>query len=188
MNLNWGLFKHMRTQASVSLSISALFLATISLGLLSSNQANAGTLTASTKATATLASSCSLSVSNFSLGNISASSISDTTTYQVNSGNIAVTCSKGVSYQIFMNNGLYSTTARDMKGASKGDTIPYTICRVSTVNGSQCSDDYWGEDSAHSLQSVGTGALQNLPAYLMYKKGFYTPDNYSDTMTATLSF
>lgn len=172
----------MLTQGGILL----LALSAITIGSVTS--AKAGTLTASTKATATLASSCSISVSNFTLGNVSASSLSDTTTYQVNSGNVAVTCSKGVAYQIFMNNGLYGTTGRNLKGASKGDTIPYMICRVSTVNGSQCSDDYWGADSAHSLQSTGTGANQNLPAYIMYKKGFYTPDNYSDTMTATLTF
>lgn len=148
----------------------------------------AGTLSANTKATATLASSCTITVSNFALGNITAASVSDTTSYAVASGNVMATCSKGVSYQIFMNNGLYGGSGRNLKGVSKGDLIPYMICRVNTVNGSQCSDDYWGMDSAHSLQSTGTGAMQTLPAYIMYKKGFYTPDNYSDTMTATLSF
>jgi spore coat protein U-like protein len=173
-----GKFKHLATHI--------VMLIFACLGFI--NISHAGTITASSKASATLAANCTISVSNFSLGNITASSTSDTTNYVSASGNITATCSKGISYQIFMNNGSYGTTGRNMKGTSKGDLIPYMICRVNSVIGSQCSDDYWGLDSAHSLQSIGTGSVQTLPAYIFYKKGFYTPDNYSDTMTATLSF
>lgn len=158
------------------------------------SQANAGSITASTKASATLQGVCTISTSGISFGNIASSGTAQTM-YAATPGNVQVLCTKGTSYAIQLNAGVNETNSgRRLRGATSGDLIMYAICATNSFSGSwatgQCTAGAWFSDGSYNypINSTGTGAMQNFPAYGVIQTGYYTPDTYSDTITATISY
>jgi spore coat protein U-like protein len=158
------------------------------------SEANAGALTATTKTSATLQGFCSISTTSIAFGNIAAQGTVQTI-YAPSQGNVQILCTKGTSYSIQLNAGSNETNSgRRLRGASSGDLIIYAICPTASFSGTwatgQCSAGAWFTDGSYNypINSTGTGSIQNFPAYGVIQTGYYTPDNYSDSITATVSY
>lgn len=159
------------------------------IGLISQS-ALAGTTTGIFKPNVSLSSSCTISSTDASFGNLTGAP----TTYWT-TGTVQTLCSKNVNYsiQLGMGNSPDVNNYRQMTGAVSGDKIKYAICKTqSNVNGTWggtsagCSSPWRG--SLYPMNSTGTGSLQTFPFYPLTQTNFYTPDNYSDTIIATVVY
>jgi spore coat protein U-like protein len=164
---------------------------------LNSSIATAGSVTAKTQATATIAKACSISASNVSFGNL------DLTQTQTNAnGTINILCSNKTSYTIGMTYGTpatagYYTNGQPdtglMTGAVSKDVIAYGF-QSGPINNNNAA---WGRSSP--VTGTGTGSMQTVTMYGeaqlassgpggQYVSRYPTPDNYSDTVTLTLTY
>lgn len=172
---------------------------------------SSGSITANAKTTATLASVCTISAQNVNFGQISLPVSAQTST-----SSMSVQCTKGSTYTISLAyGGVYGTGSSGtfeasscyglqfpppscfysysnyynygkMSGAASGDSIAYSI-QVPN-NPSQV----WNTGN-YSYSSTGTGSNQSISiiANLVPSQTtnqFPTPDNYSDTVTATITY
>lgn len=158
----------------------------------SENQAQAGTNTASTKATATLAAQCNISATNINFGNIVGAP--GNTVFSA-AGNVSVLCNKNASYILRLNAGVnVYNYGRYLKGAVSGQTMNYAICQTPAFTGSwatgNCATGIWFSDGPYDyyISGTGTGAVQSYPMYGAIQTGYYTPDDYSDTIQASITF
>jgi spore coat protein U-like protein len=152
--------------------------------------AQAGGVSASTQATAAISANCTISATDISFGTIALNK----TTNMAN-GAIRVLCTKNSNYSIGMSfgtpdpngytlNGKYNDGM--MIGENYHDVVTYAI---TSSNGAPYS---WGLQGA--VVGTGTGAVQTYPTYGIATTGYFghsyypTPDNYSDTVTVTLSY
>lgn len=159
-----------------------------------SSVAHAAKTTQSVNVSSSISSTCSIEAGNASLGNL-AQTTATSQKVQTNA-NILVQCTKNTSYTIGINLGANTQSSnRYMKGATSGDLIQYGICSGpnGTVNPWYCPADANGSTSwtvspgiTHSY--IGTGSIQTIPAYIFAPTGYYSPDNYSDTASAILTF
>jgi spore coat protein U-like protein len=171
---------------------SYITMAVVSLLCVSLN-ANAGSLTAATKASATLNKTCTIGASNVNFGTLNLAA-SNYTTYA--NGSFSVLCTKGTSYSILLTygtpatNGYYQNGRPStglMTGATSGAHIAYGL-QQQPINNSLPS---WG---ITPYTSVGTGGIQNITVYGEVQLNAFgipaypTPDNYSDNVTATLTY
>ena len=166
----------------------------ISLVLVLAIPVQAGTTTATTQAIAKLQGMCTIATTGISFGNIVAQGSSQLV-YSPSAGNVQVLCTKNTSYSIQLGAGAHETNSgRRLKGVNSGDLIMYAICSTPSFTGSwstgQCTAGAWFTDGTfnYPVTSNGTGSLQNFPIYGVIQTGYYTPDNYSDTITATISY
>lgn len=151
-------------------------------------------LTSNTKATAQLVAACNISATNINFGNIA--STGGTQTLWSSPGNVQVLCNKNASYNIQLNAGvnMSGSYGRQLKGSVSGDLLHYAICPTQSFSGSwstgQCTAGAWftGGPFNYPINGTGTGTAQNYPTYGAIPAGFYTPDNYFDTITATINF
>ena len=164
----------------------------IMAGSLMSAPTFAAQTTATPKATATLAKSCTISATGIDFGNVTGSSH---TQWAPSAGNIGVLCSNQTAYTIALNMGLDNIShSRNMVGTNSGQTITYTVCQTQSFSGTfgsggSCGKT-WRTDTDVSVTYAGTGNgfLQNIPTYGIINSGYYTPDTYSDTITATITY
>lgn len=164
-------------------TIKNIFLA---IGIVSFSYAHAGNINTTTQAIASLSKTCSLSATNINFGTLTPA-VSNMAT-----GTLSMLCSKNTSYSIAMH---YATLAPQdspnaglMTGAASGDKIVYGVFR---------STDYgqptWGYAP---LAGTGNGQIQNYTMYGVAQLNrwptiyspYPTPDNYSDTVTTTVTF
>lgn len=165
----------------------------IALLLGTSLQANAGSLTATTKASATLSKTCTIGASNVNFGTLNLAA-SNYITYA--NGAFSVLCTKGTSYSILLTYGTPATSGYYqngrpstglMTGANTGQHIAYGL-QQQPINNSLPS---WG---ITPYTSVGTGGIQNITVYGEVQLNAFgvpaypTPDDYSDNVTATLTY
>lgn len=162
------------------------------MSLFGAGNSYSASLTTTPKATATLVSACTVSTQPINLGDITASS--STLTLASGTGDVVVLCSNKVSYNISLNLGVNNAgqSGRWVIG-SLGQKIPYFICSSAAVNAGQtncATTSYWFYDgtSRYVVNDIGTGVSQSHPSYGFIAKGFYTPDTYTDTITATISY
>lgn len=156
------------------------------LGMLSFSYAYAGNVNSTTKATASLSKSCSLSATNISFGTLTPA-VSNMAT-----GTLSILCSKNTSYSIAMR---YATLAPQdspnaglMTGSVSGDKIVYGIFKTTDYG-----QPTWGYSP---LSGTGNGQTQNYTMYGVVQltrwptiyAPYPTPDNYSDTVTTTVTF
>lgn len=143
------------------------------------------------KPTVILASACSISSSSIAFGDLTATG-SPATNWAT--GTISAKCTRNTAYNIQLNYGLSvdSNNYRRMTGVNAGEKILYTVCQTKASSGS-----VWGIDSgcvvpwrgsSFPLYSSGTGNTQTFTMYAMTQTNYYRPDNYTDTMTATLVY
>lgn len=168
--------------------ISALGL--ISCITLLSSGAQAGTTSANMQTQATLGTTCTISASTVNFGDLSQKTASPQVVTETE--NFQALCTKNTAYTIQIDDGANTSgNNRYMKGASSGTLLQYGICYTNfvSVNPWSCAsgDDSWNPTvPAHAF--TGTGVVQNITAYIFAPTGYYVPDNYTDTTTATLSF
>lgn len=142
------------------------------------------------KSTSTLSSSCTVSVGNVNIADLNGTAKDVWTT-----GSIQTLCTRqtNISIQLSLGNNVDSYNYRQMTGSISGDKIKYTICQTKSANtvgwggpSAGCTSPFRG--SSYPLNTSGTGFLQNFNFYLLTQSGFYTPDNYSDTIVTTILF
>lgn len=150
-------------------------------------------LTNNIQTTATLASTCQINSTNIDFGNIGGNA----TLHMSSAGAVNVLCSNKTSYTIRLNSGINngSATTRYLVGSATGDKVVYAICKTASWSmadlvGGQCSSGPWytqgGND--YPVTGVGTGATQSYPSYGFIESGYYSPDTYSDLITATITY
>lgn len=158
---------------------------------ISLNIAQAGSITTNNKATATLISTCSITGINVDFGNLTAT---NTPTTLWATGGVQALCSKNANYsiQLSLGNNVDPNNWRRMIGASNGAMIQYTLCQTQSSSGTfgtasgGCTVAWRG--TQYPKNATGTGSIQSFPVYGWSSTGFYTPDTYSDTITATITY
>ena len=137
-----------------------------------------GTVTTQMTVTATVLPNCLLSASNLAFGNYAGALINSTST-------ISVTCTNTTPYNVGLNPGLATgatvTTRKMQNGANR---LSYSLYQNSTHTTN------WGNTvNTDTEPGIGSGAVQSLTVYGQLPAGQYvTPGNYSDTITATITY
>ena len=141
--------------------------------------AAAATTTATFTVTATVTTNCTLTANNLNFGTYAGAIVTGTTT-------LTATCSTGTPYTIGLNAGTSagaSVTTRAMTGPGT-DLLHYGLFQdaAHSVN--------WGDTPGTDTEaSTGTGAAQTFTVNGQIPASqFVQPGNYSDTITATLTF
>lgn len=160
-----------------------------------SSQAHAGTSSAVAQAKATIGSVCNVSATNINFGVLN---LQATNNINTANGTLMVQCTKKTSYSILMTFGTPATGAYYlngkpltgyMTGVNTGSHIAYSI-QSAPINNSNAAQAWGGTP----VSGTGTGIVQN---YTMYGEvqlnAFGAPaypvvDNYSDNVTATITF
>lgn len=162
-----------------SAAIGALVFAIV---LLPSLSARAATSTATFGVSATVQATCNISAASLAFGTYTGAVVTATS-------NITVTCTKGTSYNVGLDAGLTpgaTVTTRQMKGAttSNTDLLSYALYSDSAMSSN------WGNTvNTDTVAGTGNGSPQTLTVYGKIPGGqFITPDSYSDTITATITY
>jgi len=97
---------------------------------------------------------------------------------------ITVTCTRGVPYQIGLDNGLhYSAPNRRLKHRSSADYLIYELYRDAGRTAR------WGNDDASSVHMTGDGAAQHINVYSRVPAAQTGPiGSYSNTTIVTVNF
>lgn len=98
-------------------------------------------------------------------------------------GTLVVNCTPNTDYDIALDNGQHYDTDRRMEG--QGYFVPYALYRDAS------RDQAWGATiGTDTLAGTGTGANQSIPVYGRVAAGATNvpAGNYSDTVTATVTF
>lgn len=163
------------------LKISALVMA---LGFGSS--AMAVNVNGNFQSNAVISSSCLLSASAVAFGAFTPTATA--TTLSAN-GTVSATCSNGVPYALSLDGGTKGTIAtRKMGGANvaNADLLIYNIY-TTTAKTTIFGDGTTGSGS--KINSTGTGSAQAITVYGgLLTNQYVTPDNYSDTLTVTMTY
>lgn len=153
----------------------------LALGL-GSTSVFAATVTTTFQVTAEVQATCTISVAAMNFGNYTGTATGES---GIN-GEMTVTCSNGVPYNIGLNAGLgpgATVTTRGMTGPSSA-VLNYGLFQDSafTVN--------WGNTpSTDTVSRTGQGGPQFLVVFGMIPLGqFVAPGAYADTITATVTF
>ncbi|VBB11053.1 Csu type fimbrial protein [Burkholderia stabilis] len=132
-------------------------------------------------ATATVVNNCNISATNVSFG--TASVLSGTLAA---TGSITAQCTNGDAWKIALNGGnAGNVTAREMQRSGGGGTIGYGLYTDAARS------IPWGDGTGGSttVTGVGTGTSQVVTVYgAVPAQTTPAPGNYSDTITATISF
>lgn len=154
----------------------------LSLALFASIQASnaANTLTTTTQASAQLQAVCNIGTQNMTFGTLTANTEASATS------NVAVTCTKGSSYNITFAYG--NPGGSHLVGTNSGDELPYIVEILQTGSFLTIS----------SITGVGSGDIQNygLQGFILQAEDmnaphlvpYVTPDNYTDNITATITY
>lgn len=166
----------MLTTSKITRAVAATLATAI---MVSSAPVFASTATGSLINTATVLSSCTVVGSTIAFGNY-------TSTQTDQTGNIAVVCTNGTSYNVGLDAGAGTggtTSVRKLTG-SLGGTLNYALYRDSGRTNN------WGSTIGTDTQTgTGTGLVQNLTVYGRIASG-QTPlaGTYTDTVTVTLTY
>ncbi|UTY56609.1 spore coat protein U domain-containing protein [Massilia sp. erpn] len=130
---------------------------------------------------ATVVNNCLISAGNLAFGNRSLLSSAIRTT-----ASLSVQCTNNNAYRIALNGGTVSgnVAARRMRRAATGETISYEISAV--LDGAIWGD---GLSGTSMVSGTGTGSAQPITLYgRVPVQSTPSPGDYSDTVTATISF
>lgn len=132
-------------------------------------------------ATATVVNNCLISTTNvaFAATGLLSAALSAT-------GTITVTCTNGDAYRIALNGGSNgNVVARQMLRSGGGGAVNYQLYTDAA------HANVWGDGTSGSTMATGTGSgsQQSLTVYgVVPAQTTPAPGNYSDTITATISF
>ena len=167
----------MNCSKSIRSMSSALFIATLVLGL-TSTSAVAATTTAPIAVSATVVAACSVTVSTggVSFGNYTATAASAST------ATLTLQCTNGNAYTVGLNGGTSgSVTARTMMNG----TTPLNY--VLTTDSAHLSN--WGNTTGTWVSGSGNGNTQTLTVYGQIPANqFVTAGSYTDSVTATVTY
>ena len=148
--------------------------------LVPSNASVAATVTSTFQVSITVTTACTISVTNLAFGVYNLAQLNGTST-------ITVTCTNGTTYTVGLDGGTSAgptnVTARKMINAGATASLSYALYSDSgrTIN--------WGNSSGSWVSGTGTGATQTYTVYGRIPANQNTLiGNYSDTITATISF
>lgn len=156
-------------------------LTTLFLASLFANTQAAVTNT-SIKVTATLNPTCEITSAKVDFGLIGIITNNATSS----NSNLSVKCSNQLAYTIAFSGGNQGNNT--MKGSQKGEQIPYALCKAEgwKLSGANiaCTNTWINT----AVNGMGNGKTQNYTVYAYVLNGFYTPDNYSDAVTASITY
>jgi spore coat protein U-like protein len=123
--------------------------------------------------------SCTISAAPLAFGTYSGAVNNSTST-------ISVTCTKSTAFNVGLNAGTASgatVTNRSMTGPDSA------LLDYSLYSNSGHSANWGNTIGSNTVAGTGSGALQSLPVYGQIPAGQYpVPGNYSDTITATITY
>jgi spore coat protein U-like protein len=166
----------------VKSALHAAVLGFMALGLISTSavaQANPATTTFAV--TAVVQKDCIVSAGALGFGNYIGAAVNASST-------ITVTCTSGTSYTVGLNAGLY--TGGSVTNRQMGPVATPTAggLNYSLLTGSYTGTN-WGNTSGSWVSGSGNGAAQPLTVYGVLPAGQYAaPGNYTDTITATVTY
>lgn len=139
----------------------------------------AATATATFTVTANVTTNCTLTATNLNFGTYAGAVVDQTST-------LTADCSTGTPYTIGLDAGASpgaTVTSRKMTGPGT-DLLAYGLFRDSAHT------ENWGDSPPTDTEnSTGTGAVQTFTVFGQIPAGqFVQAGNYSDTITATLTF
>lgn len=148
-----------------------------------------------TKATAQLVSSCQMTANNIAFGDVTPKGevTAQWTIQSDTAGSINLICTRDTAYSIALNVGINSldNATRQLKDSTTNARIPYAICQTNSLTAtfSGCVSTWktWSGGS-RVLTGKATGVLQSIPTYGFIEKGYHAPGDYSDTITATVTY
>ena len=156
-------------------------LAPLLCGLGLAGSAAASTTTGQMAVSMTIVGSCALSVANMAFGIYTGALVNGSST-------LTVTCTNTTTYQISADNGQNSAFigvwAKYMLGPSNSKL------RYHIYTDAARTVEWNNTPGTHEFSGTGTGAAQPIIFYGAIGLGSYTsvPGNYSDTVTATITF
>lgn len=157
----------------------SLITLSLSASLLSFNT-HAGTTSANTQATATLNASCNLSINDMAFGQITPGASATATS------TVSVNCTKSSDYAINFAYG--NAGGSHLVGQNHGDNLPYIVEILQTgsyLTISQITGTGTGQNQSYGLQGFILNAEDQSAQHIV---PYVTPDNYTDTITATMTF
>lgn len=159
------------------------FIAAAALALaLATTGARAETASTDFDVTVTIISTCSITVP--AATGVHFGSVASTATAVEAEGQLNVNCTPGTGYQVALDAGLNADgdiQARAMSGT--GGTIRYQLYRDGGFS------SVWGStDSVDTVGGSGTGSVQEIPVYGRLENANVSAGNYTDTITATITY
>ncbi|MBN2689473.1 MAG: spore coat protein U domain-containing protein [Gammaproteobacteria bacterium] len=162
---------NIKTLAQFGISVATLLLGMSAYG---------ATATDTFQVTATIPAACVITANDLAFG-----TYNPTTTSTQNS-TVDVTCTNTTPWAISLSTGgSGSYSPRQMTGGVSADTLNYNLYTDATFT------TIWGDGTGGTttVTGTGTGAAQSNTVYGQLPSGQYkTPDSYTDTITATVTY
>lgn len=130
---------------------------------------------------ATVSKQCNVSYAN----NVSFGPVAAMQSNLASNNTIGIACTNGTLYTVGLtpsNNNTGGTGALKGTGANT-DQVPYQLRQASGASGA-----VWGNTASNYRSSTGTGVAQAYPVYVTIPSTNYTPDDYADTVTITVTY
>ena len=145
--------------------------------LIAATAATAGQMQATFQVTSSVSGACSVNAVELDLGPYHGRQIDQT-------GSITITCTKGIPYQIGLDNGIhYSAPNRRLKHRTTAHYLIYELYRDvgRTVR--------WGNDDVSSVRMTGDSSAQHISVYGRVPAGQTGPaGSYSNVTTVIVNF
>lgn len=154
---------------------SKIIIATATVPVLAAGAHAAGTVSAPIVVTATVVDTCGIVTTDLAFGQYAGGALSGT-------ASVTATCTTGTNYSVLINGGgSGNTQARRL--VSGANTLTYQLYTdVARTNA-------WGDTTQNAPTGTGTGNGQVYTVYgLIPASQTSLPGNYSDTVTATISY
>lgn len=161
------------------------------LAAIMSTMSYAATTNTTLKPSAKLNASCVISNTSVDLGEIVSTG---GTSHSSGSSDLKILCTRGTAFKLYQSWGIHGSGAgRLLRGATSRNTIRYFVCSGPGVTNDNCANDkrWYPEDVAiqgYFLTGSATGVAQSYPVYVNVLKTYATPDNYSDSITTTITY
>ncbi|AIR07081.1 Spore coat protein U [Cedecea neteri] len=130
---------------------------------------------------ATVSKQCNVSYAN----NVSFGAVAAMQSNLASNNTIGIACTNGTLYTVGLtpsNNNTGGTGVLKGTGANT-DQVPYQLRQASGASGA-----VWGNTASNYRSSTGTGIAQQYPVYVTIPSTNYTPDDYADTVTITVTY
>ncbi len=143
------------------------------------NRAQASTATTTFGVSATVQSTCLISATSLAFGTYTGTAVNSTST-------VSVTCTNTTTYNVGLNAGLASgatVTTRKMTG-------PLLSMLAYSLYSDSARSVNWGQTvGIDTVSGTGNGSAQSLTVYgLLPATQYVNPGNYTDTITATVTY
>lgn len=98
---------------------------------------------------------------------------------------IGIACTNGTLYTVGLtpSNGNTGGTGALKGSGANTDQVPYQLRQAAGTSGA-----VWGNTAQNMPSSTGNGSTQQFPVYVTIPSTNYTPDDYADTVTITVTY